>query len=349
MVQEVGAEHRQGEAEQQHRRRDAEGGAGQRAAAVDRREHRAGRDQDRDHRHPPAEDLQQPEAAADLGEVGRGEHHELGVHLRDLGGGPEPGLDQGGLHPVDHRPDVDHDLVVLQHHRAAALAGEGLDHGCVPGPYRLFPDGGEGVAGDHPVGGGVHQVGQRPLQRSGQAAQQLGQPGRHALLGGGLGQVVHQGLDVDLLRRGVGDPVGQGVLDVGVVGQRRHGGDEPVGVGDLVVGPDRDDREQRQHRRDHHQDDRAGGAQPVVLLLAPGVRLQLGDPAVQRVQFDAVRAAWLRGARLPGAGLGRWHGRGSSSWAARGRGTPPGGPVAPRGANTGASSQGPRAALGEQG
>jgi hypothetical protein len=108
----------------------------------------------------------------------------------------------------------------------------------------------------------------------------LGEFGPQALGGERVDRLVRQSLDIDVLEDRGGDPVGERLLHRGVGGQRPDGLDEPVGVGHLVVGPDRDQRHRHQHTAEDQQHDgddgppadaptRSAGAGPQCRVLPP--------------------------------------------------------------------------------
>jgi len=243
-----------------------------------------GQQHERDHREPVPQGVEQVEGAAGAGDVGRLEQHEGLVDRRDPLGQGEPLSDQLLLDRLDERPQVEGDGVVLDRHRPTTLAGQGLDQRLVRHPVGLHPGVLERLALDDPLDLGadkaLHAVGDRagqPLQRRG------GLGGQPAALHAGAQRVHHLGgerLDVDVGEDLGGDLVGDGLLDRGIRGQRRHRRYVPVGVGDLVAGPNRHPGERGQHTAEHDQQDRHDAPPP----LAPagpggpwgGRRLSLG-------------------------------------------------------------------------
>ena len=143
----------------------------------------------------------------------------------------EPGIDQLALHLLDHVAEVERDLAVLDVDRTRRLArvvGEERDELVVGAPVGGVPQVGELLRSEQLLGdvGGVALC--RGRDRSGEDLRPLRERVGDALL------------DVDVREDGVHDDRGDGLLDVGVLGQRRDRLDVAVGVGELVVGPDRD-------------------------------------------------------------------------------------------------------------
>ena len=245
-------------------------------------------DQDQgDHRQPDPQGVEQAERALRAGDVLGLEQHERLVDLRDPLGQGEPLGDQPLLDRLDERRQVERDGVALHGDRAATLAGQRLDQRLVRHPVGLDPGVLERLALDDPLDLGadkaLHAVGDRagqPLQRRG------GLGGQPAALHAGAQRVHDLGgerLDVDVGEDLGGDLVGDGLLDRGIRGQRRDGGDIAVGVGDLVAGPHRHPCQRRQHAAQHDQHHGHQRAPP----------LPPRPPGVSRCSFTA------RDGRLP--------------------------------------------------
>ena len=109
-----------------------------------------------------------------------------------------------------------------------------------------------------------------------------------------------------LLEDRVDDRGGDGLLDVGVLGERRDGLDVAVGVGELVVRPDRDRRQRHQDEPEDQQDD-GDDALPPLALVRLGLRSRAPparSPSVPpRSRLDRLRGVvgrrwWVRSSSL---------------------------------------------------
>lgn len=247
-----------------------------------------GRQQQGQDRQPEPDELEQSVDLLGLADGVGGQHGEVRVHLGDLRGEGEPLVDERLLDLVDDGGEVDDHGVVGELHRSAAASGQRLVHGGVRSPVQLGPQGGERVAADEPQRHGVHEVGEAAGDRTAQRADRLGQYGP---VGGGDG--FEQRLDVDVLHHRVGHPLGDGVLDVRVGGERLHGGHVPVGVADQIARPGRHGTQRGEEGGEEDQHDSEGRPDAVVLAsrLAP---LQFGDPGPQFGELPPVRAALMR-------------------------------------------------------
>ncbi len=200
------------------------------------------------------------------------------VQLGDLPCDGHAVVDEPLFHLVDDRADVERDRAVVEFHRAAAAAGQGLVDGAVDAAVGFLPDGGEGAGRGDGLGLVVDEGAHRVLQRTAQRAQRLLQ--QRALVGCRAGEEVGE---VEVVHDGRGDPVGDGVLDVAVGGERRDRRDIAVGVAHGVRRP----RGHRRERREHApQDDEHHGEQRTRPVPWAPLRLQYGDPRPQPFQFS---------------------------------------------------------------
>ena len=173
----------------------------------------------------------------------------------NLRGRAEAGGDELLLGGLDERVQVEHDHPVLDRDRRRLAGQHGVRlvmgdlQGAVPGRDELrarhqllhFPMDEVGDAGD---------------ERAGQVVQAIHQLRPHALRGKGIDRVVGEPLDVHIGENLGGDPVGERRLDGRILDHGTHGGDEPVGLRDLVVRPDREHRGRDAHAPQDQEDGR---------------------------------------------------------------------------------------------
>ena len=100
--------------------------------------------------------------------------------------------------------------------------------------------------------------------------------------------LVGQPLDVDVLEDRRGDPVGDPGLHVRVVDERADAAHEAVGVGDLVVGPDREAGHRCQDTAEHDQERRQQRAPAELPPGRPATRPQTVDLAPQPLELQAL-------------------------------------------------------------
>jgi hypothetical protein len=254
-VQVDGPEHRQRQGQHQHAYRDPDGGTGQGPSVVHGHSDPDPEQHDGNDRQPHPERVEQVERGLCAGEVLDVEQDEGGVDLRDPGGQAEPGGDHPLLDRLDEGGQVDADGVALHRDRPVALAGQGLDQRLVGDPVGLRPGISERLTLDDLADLGTDKALDATGLRPGEPAKPVGHLGADPLLGQRVDRLVGQALDIQIGEDLGGDLVGDGGLDGRVSGQRGHRADIPVGVGDLVAGPDRHPGQRRQHTPDHDQQD----------------------------------------------------------------------------------------------
>lgn len=133
------------------------------------------------------------------------------MHLGDLRGHRHAFVDEALFDLIDDRTQVDGHRVVVDLHRTAAAAREGLLDGRVDATVGLGPDPLEGLGGDDVLRLVVDEAADGVLEGVAELAERLLQ---ERPVGGC--HVLQQGRQVDVLHHRVGDPVRRRRLDVRV-------------------------------------------------------------------------------------------------------------------------------------
>jgi len=222
------------------------------------------------------------------------------VDLGDQVDGGQARLAQPLLRQVDERGKIQVHGVALDHD-ALTVPGEHRDHLAVGHPDRLVPHRRELRTG-HQLGDLVaDEPRHRGCQGRCEGAQPVDQLRWQTLGGQRVDGVVREPLHVDVLEDRHSQPVGQGALHIRVRDQGSHRADEPIGVGDLVVHPDRDACDGSEYAAENDQHNRQ--QRPPAELPSPRARgrVERLDLAAQTKEFSA----FIGGQRLPRGGLNR--------------------------------------------
>ncbi len=186
--------------------------------------------------------LQQVGDALDGFQLRRGEQGDLWVAAGVVGEDVDARLLEDALDLLGDRAEGDRDVAVL---RADTLAFPSLEEGddlWVCAPVDLLPQVGELVGLREPDRGLVHEL-LEPRRDRRRDERRLGRE-----------RVGDRRLDVDLLHERVRDAVGEGLLHVGVVGERRDRLDVAVGVEQRGLHPHAEDGEWREDATDYDQE-----------------------------------------------------------------------------------------------
>ena len=180
-----------------------------------------------------------------------------------------------------------------------SLPSSNVDDLRVRDPVDLVPHRLERRAGQQALGLGVREALDPLAQGHRQRGERVGDAGRHVVLLRQHPQRLEgQCVDVEVLHDRDGHLVGDGRLDVRVVGDGGDRLDVPVGVGEDGAGPDGGDRQRRQHagEGDQHPGRRGPPRGASVGRLRPGcgpgpggpLCLQLGHPGSEPVDLLGV-------------------------------------------------------------